>query len=288
MDKLGLIAGGGQLPYEIASFCRRAGRPLFVVRLKGFADPEMAEFDGAEAGLAEVGRCFKLLEQAGCASVCLAGVVKRPDFNALKPDLKGISIMPGAIAAARHGDDALLRYLLGLFEKEGYRIEGAHDAMEALTLPLGPLGHIRPSSDMMRDADKAMRVAAEIGRMDIGQGAVVCLGLVLAVEAQEGTDAMLARVAGLPVEIRGQPATPRGVLAKLPKPIQERRVDLPTLGVTTLEGVAAAGLCGVIGEAGGMIVVDREAVAFAADRLGLFVWGAPPLEAPEPLEPIAP
>jgi DUF1009 family protein len=282
MNKLGLIAGGGQLPYEIAAFCRRANRPLFVVRLKGFADPEMAEFDGADSGLAEVGRTLKLLVQAGCASVCLAGLVKRPDFAALKPDLKGLTILPGAIAAARHGDDALLRYLLSLFEKEGLKVEGAHDVMGGLTLPPGALGRFKPSDAAMADAEKAMRIAAEIGRLDIGQGAVVCRGLVLAVEAQEGTDAMLARVADLPLAIRGLRGAPHGVLAKLPKPIQERRVDLPTLGVTTLEGVAAAGLCGVVGEAGALIVVDREAVAQAADRLGLFVWGAPPLEGHAP------
>jgi DUF1009 family protein len=282
MNKLGLIAGGGRLPYELASFCRRAGRPLFVVRLKGFADPEMGEFEGAPAGIAEFGRCLDLLKSNGCVDVCLAGVVTRPDFNALKPDLRGLSIIPGAIAAARHGDDALLRYLLQLFEKEGYRVEGAHQVMGELTLGLGALGKIAPEEDAAADARKAMQVAAAIGRLDIGQGAVVCAGLVLAVEAQEGTDAMLARVAGLPAEIRGGRERPRGVLAKAPKPMQERRIDLPTLGVTTLEGVAAAGLCGVVGEAGGLIVVDREAVAAAADRLGLFVWGAAPTEPEAP------
>jgi DUF1009 family protein len=101
------------------------------------------------------------------------------------------------------------------------------------------------------------------------------------VEAQEGTDAMLRRVAGLPREIRGEPAAPRGVLAKTPKPIQERRVDLPTIGVQTLEAAAAAGLAGVAGEAGAMVVLDRDAVIEAADRLGLFVWGAP-LRGPDP------
>lgn len=274
MDKLGLIAGGGRLPYEIASFCKRAGREVFVVRLKGFADPEMAEFDGAPAGIAEFGRCLDLLRGAGCKSVCLAGMVKRPDFSALKPDLKGLTILPGAVAAARSGDDALLRYLLQLFEREGFRVEGAHEVMAGLTLGAGSLGAIEPSGEALEDACKAMAVAAEIGRLDIGQGAVVCAGLVLAVEAQEGTDLMLRRVAELPVEIRGTAEARRGVLAKVPKPIQERRVDLPTLGVRTIEAAAAAGLIGVVGEAGGLLIVDPNAVARAADRLGLFVWGA--------------
>jgi DUF1009 family protein len=280
MDKLGLIAGGGRLPWEIADFCRRAGRGLYVVRLKGFADPEMDDFEGAPAGIAEFGRALDLLRGAGCRSVCLAGIVKRPDFSALKPDLKGLSIVPGAIAAARHGDDALLRYLLQLFEREGFHVEGAHEVMAGLTLHAGAIGSVAPSPEHLEDARKAMRVAAEIGRLDVGQGAVVCAGLVLAVEAQEGTDAMLARVADLPAEIRGAADARRGVLAKIPKPIQERRVDLPTLGVKTLEGAAAAGLAGVAGEAGGLIVVDPEAVAREADRLGLFVWGFEPKDTP--------
>src|SRR5262249_25890747 len=133
----------------------------------------------------------------------------------------------------------------------------------------------------LADAAKAMDVAQAIGQLDVGQGAVVCDGLVLAVEAQEGTDAMLARVAELPQEIRGSAEARRGVLAKTPKPIQERRVDLPTTGVQTLERAAAAGLAGVAGEAGAMVVLDREAVTEAADRLGLFVWGAP-LRGPDP------
>jgi DUF1009 family protein len=276
MDKLGLIAGGGGLPYEIASFCRRAGRELFVVRLKGFADSEMEAFDGAPAGIAEFGRCLELLRGAGCRSVCLAGVVKRPDFNALKPDLKGLSILPGAIAAARNGDDALLRYLLQLFEREGFRVEGAHQVMDGLTLSVGALGSCEPSAEALEDAAKAMHVAAEIGRLDIGQGAVVCAGLVLAVEAQEGTDLMLRRVAELPAEVRGTAEARRGVLAKVPKPIQERRVDLPTLGVRTIQSAAAAGLAGVVGEAHALLVVDKDAVAREADRLGLFVWGVEP------------
>jgi hypothetical protein len=273
MQKLGLIAGGGGLPYEIASFCRRAGRDLFVVRLKGFADPHMDAFDGAPAGIAEFGRCLDLLHRAGCTSVCLAGIVKRPDFNALRPDFKGLTILPGAVAAARHGDDALLRYLVGLFEREGFRVEGAHEVMDGLTLSTGALGRLRPSAEALEDAGKAMRVAAEIGRLDIGQGAVVCAGLVLAVEAQEGTDLMLRRVAELPLEIRGAAEARRGVLAKVPKPIQELRVDLPTLGVRTIQAAAAAGLAGVVGEAHGLIVLDKDAVAREADRLGLFVWG---------------
>ncbi|MHB8284433.1 MAG: UDP-2,3-diacylglucosamine diphosphatase [Caulobacteraceae bacterium] len=274
MRKLGLIAGGGELPFVLARRCQVAGRPLFVARLRGFADPGLEQFPGAEIGMAELGRMFAELKRAGVEAVCFAGNVKRPDFSALKPDLRGLKSLPGAIAAARQGDDALLRFLLREFEREGFHVEGAHEVDASLTLPLGPLGRHDYGPAHAADLAQAIAAARAIGRLDIGQGVVVVDGVVLAVEAQEGTDAMLRRCADLPSELRGTQAAPRGVLVKWPKPIQERRMDMPTLGVTTIELAAAAGLAGIVGEAESMLVMDREALIAAADRLGLFVCGA--------------
>lgn len=276
MQKLGLIAGGGSLPVEIAQHCERSGRPLFVIRLKGFAGADLAPYAGAEVGLAELGKCFKALKRAGCRSICLAGNVARPDFASLVPDLRGLRVLPRAIAAARKGDDALLRMLVGEFEKEGFQVEGAHDVMEDLTLPLGPLGAHRPTDDALADARHALTVARAIGALDVGQAAVVAHGLVLAVEAQEGTDALLKRVGELSAHLKGRPGAGLGVLAKAPKPIQETRVDLPTIGLPTVQGVARAGLAGIVGEAGRLLVLDREAVISLADELGVFILGVEP------------
>jgi UDP-2,3-diacylglucosamine hydrolase len=276
MKKLGLIAGGGGLPVEIAEHCERSGRPLFVVRLKGFASEGLADYAGAEVGLAEVGKCLKALRRAGCEAVCLAGNVARPDFTSLMPDWKGLLLLPRAVAAARHGDDALLRYLVGVFEGEGFHVEGAHEVMDDLSLPAGPLGAIRPGEAHMADVARALEVARAIGRLDVGQAAVVSRGLVLAVEAQEGTDAMLARVTELPAHLRGRPGAGVGVLAKAPKPIQETRVDLPTIGPATVQGVARAGLAGIVGEARGVLVLEREALVRLADELGVFILGVEP------------
>jgi DUF1009 family protein len=273
---LGLVAGGGGLPRQVAKACLAAGRPLFVVRLKGFADPEMADFPGMDAGLGEFGKVFTALKREHCSSVCFAGAVKRPDFTRLKPDLRGLTAMPGLMAAARRGDDAVLRRVLWEFEREGFEIEGVHSAVNGMTMSEGAMGTLRPEARHAEDITRALQVARGIGELDIGQGAVVADGLVLAVEAQEGTDAMLARVAGLPAEIRGTAELRVGVLAKAPKPIQDRRVDLPTIGVTTVRNAAAAGLAGIVGEAGAVLVVDREEVIAEADALGLFVYGSPP------------
>jgi len=273
MSKLGLIAGGGALPVSVAARCEAEGRPVFLVRLAGFADAHLARYPGIDAGIAEFGKILSALKKAGCTGVCFAGTVSRPDFKTLKPDLKGATLLPGIIAAATKGDDALLRKILSVFEAEGFFIEGADDILGGETLPDGALGAVRPTEAQLSDLRKALHVAEKAGELDIGQGAVVCDGLVLAVEAQEGTDAMLVRVAGLPADLRGSAADRKGALGKAPKPIQDLRVDMPVIGARTIEMAAAAGLAGVGGVAGKLILIDRAGLLETADRLGLFVWG---------------
>ena len=273
MRKLGLIAGGGTLPVSLARHCKATGREIFIVRLTGMTDPELADFPGADVGLAELGRAIRVMRDAACASVCLAGHVARPDFTKLKPDLRGLAALPGAIAAARRGDDGLLTFLVGEFEREGFLVEGADEVAASLTLSAGVLGNCLPKPEHMADIACAMAAARTIGALDAGQGAVCCDGLILALEAQEGTDAMLSRVAQLPKEIRGDSANRRGVLAKVCKPGQETRVDLPTIGPCTIHRASAAGLAGIVGEATRILVLDRHQVVALADTFGLFIAG---------------
>ncbi len=268
MTKLGLIAAGGGLPVEIAEHCSGSGRELFVVRLRGFAGPGLKDYDGADIGIAELGKCIVVLKRAGCQAVCLAGAVKRPDFAELVPDVRSLALLPKAIVAAGKGDDALLRLMIREFEAEGFVVEGAQEVMRSLTLPVGLLGRIQPAEDDLADARQALNAARNIGRQDIGQAAVVSQGVLLESEDQEGTDALLTRIAKLPGRQTGQ-----GVLAKAPKPIQDIRVDLPTIGLNTVRAVADAGLAGLVGEAGRLLVVDRAAVAALADELGVFILG---------------
>jgi DUF1009 family protein len=271
--KLGLIAGGGSLPVILARHCEETGRPFFVIRLKGFSGPDLTHFTGVDVGLAELGKAIRALREAACESICLAGHVARPDFTQLKPDLRGLAALPGAIAAARKGDDGLLSFLVREFENEGFIVEGADDVVGALTLGSGPLGRCSAGPAHMADIARGMVAARAIGALDAGQGAVCCDGLILALEAQEGTDAMLARVADLPRQIRGDRSNRRGVLAKVCKPGQETRVDLPTIGPDTVRGASDAGLAGIVGEASRILVIERAQVIALADALGLFVTG---------------
>ena len=272
---LGLIAGGGDLPKHVALAAKQDGHDVTVIALNGFA--EASDFPDAKAlGVAEFGKMTKALKKAKASHVCFAGIVKRPDFKSLKPDLKGMLHMGGAVKAAKQGDDALMRYLLELFEKEGFDVIAPQEVCQSLLLPEGILGAVKLATSHKDDAKIACEIASKIGALDIGQGAVVCGGVVLAVEAQEGTDAMLNRVADLPIEIRGSASLRKGVLAKMVKPTQETRVDLPTIGPATIENASAAGLAGIVAEGGRAFIIDREQVIAMADAAGLFIAGLPP------------
>ena len=223
--RLAIVAGGGDLPRRVADQARRTGRNPFVVGLKGFAEASLLEeYNGPELSVGELGKLIQLMRREGCEEMVFAGWLKRPDFSTLKLDLKGVQSLPKILAAAKKGDDALLRAVMDVFADAGFRIIGADDVLNDLLVGVGPLGAIAPTTDHWQDIRRAAEVAKISGSLEIGQGAVSCAGLILAVEAQEGTDRMLARVADLQAEIRGTPEVRRGVLVKRPKPQQERRV----------------------------------------------------------------
>jgi DUF1009 family protein len=276
MTALGIIAGGGELPIAVAESAVDAGRPVFVVALRGSADEGIARFPHEWAGIGEVGKTLKLLREHNCSDITLVGRVARPRFSDIKVDAKGLMLLPRVIAAARRGDDALLRTLVSSFDAEGFRTVGVEEAAPGLIAQEGVLGRVKPSSDVAEDIALAVKVVRTLGALDIGQAAAVCEGLVLAVEAAEGTDAMIARVAGLPEAIRGTPAKRRGVLVKALKPAQDRKTDLPVIGVATVRNVAATGFAGIAIEAGRSLVINRRGVVEAANETGIFVTAFAP------------
>jgi DUF1009 family protein len=271
--KLAIIAGSGDMPVRIAEHCRALDRPYFVARLASFADAALDAHPGAPFGIGEMGARFKAIRTAGCDAIVFAGGVARPDFSTLKLDTRGMMMLPRILAASGKGDDAILRVMVEECEKEGFSVIGAEDVLGGLRAPAGALGAHAPGAGDLRDIRKAAAIIAALGIWDIGQGVVVCDQLVLAVEALEGTDAMLDRVATLPPEVRGRDLARRGVLVKRPKPQQERRIDLPTIGPATVERAARAGLAGIAVEADGALIVGRDAAVARADELGLFIYG---------------
>jgi DUF1009 family protein len=266
-QKVGILAGGGALPGQLVAACEASGAPFYVVRLKGYADETLAGQPGVTASLGEVGRIIRQLKKEGCDAVCMAGVVRRPNFAGIKPDWRGAALLPRVIQAARRGDGALLDVLVETFSAEGFVVVGAEEVATGLHATAGGMTAKGPSPTDLSDIRKAAALIAAIGPFDVGQAAVVRDGFVVAIEAAEGTDLMLDRCAGL--RARDERS---GVLVKRPKPEQERRVDLPTIGVRTVEKAEAAGLNGIAIEAEAALILDREAVIREAKRRGLFVY----------------
>jgi len=270
---LGIIAGGGELPRAIAQSASEAGRDVFILAINGTTDRWASEFPSEWMSLGEPGRAFRAFRAHGCSDITLAGRVERPRFADLRLDTKGVMAAPRVISAALKGDDALLRSLVDMFEREGFRVIGAAEAAPDLIVKPGIMGRVRPTPKNGADIVQAFAIARALGALDVGQAAVVCEGLALAVEAAEGTDAMIARVASLPEHFRGGPGKPRGVLVKAPKPIQDRKTDLPVIGLSTVRNAHAVHLAGIAVEAGGALLLDRTAVIAEADRLGMFLAG---------------
>jgi UDP-2,3-diacylglucosamine hydrolase len=270
-DALGILAGGGRLPGQIAAAAEAAGRPVFIVGLEGFADPAvLAPWPHEVIRILAAGRILAALREHGCKDLVLVGPVRRPSLLGLRPDVEGARILARIGRAAFAGDDGLLAAVVRVFAEEGFRVLGAHEILNEALGPAGLLSRAAPDAVAMADIKRGIEVVRALGTVDVGQCCVVQQGIVLAVEAAEGTDAMLSRCAALARPGAG------GVLVKLVKPGQDRRADLPTIGPTTISGAAAARLRGVAFEAGGTILAQRDATVAEADATGLFLLGLEP------------
>jgi hypothetical protein len=274
---LGIIAGGGELPRAMAQSVAQSGRKVHVLALRGIADESwISGFPHDWMGIGELGRSLKLLAGAGARDMILVGQVDRPVFSEIKLDVRGAMMLPSLLAAARKGDDALLKVISDFYAREGFAVLTAAEAAPGLVMGEGPLGKLKPHADHEEDIRRAFAIIAALGPLDVGQAVIVCEGLPLCVEAAEGTDAMIARMGTLRKNLRGTPDRKRGVLAKGLKATQDRKTDLPVVGLKTIQGVHEAGLAGIALEAGASLIVDKQAVAAEADRLGLFITGVVP------------
>jgi len=244
---------------------------VFIVGLDGFADAAaLAPWPHEMIRMGAAGRILARLRAHRCRDLVLIGAVKRPSFFDMRPDAEGARLLARAGRAAFAGDDGVLAAVVKVLGEEGFHVIGAQEILNEALAPAGVLGTAAPDAQAMADIDRGIAVARALGAADVGQGCVVQQGLVLAVEAIEGTDAMLVRAGGL-----ARPG-PGGVLVKLVKPGQERRVDLPTVGLETVRGAIAAGLRGIAFAAGATLLADRAAAIDAADKAGLFLLGLDP------------
>jgi len=270
---LGIIAGRGPLPCVVAESVSARGIPLHIVGIRGETRDEIERFAHTWTKWGELGKLLAALDDHGCRDIVIIGGVNRPDFANIKFDLGAIRNLPFLTTLGKGGDDRVLSRIVRFFEGKGYRVHGAGDVAPELLAGKGPLGDKVPTAEDRADIDTAFKLVKALGPFDVGQAAVVVKGHVLAVEAAEGTDAMLVRCAEIYALGRTKRRGPAGVLVKAPKPGQEERVDLPTIGPETVRKAAAAGLAGIAVAAGQVLMAERAATIEAANQHGLFLVG---------------
>lgn len=267
MSRIAVIAGQGALaPAVIAAL----DDPL-VYALEGFAP------DGVCATPFRLERLMPFLDsliEQGVERVVFAGAIRRPRLDPEAFDARTAQLVPRIMLAMQSGDDAALRAVLDVFEENDLKICSVSEIAADL-IPGEGLLTGKPSESDQRDADRAAAILAALGGLDIGQGAVVAQGLCMAIETLPGTAAMLDFVA-CHADLRPNPKGARGVFYKAPKPGQDRRIDLPTLGPDSVTQAAAAGLAGIAWEAGGVILLDRVESIRRAELAGMFLWARPP------------
>jgi DUF1009 family protein len=271
---LAIICGGGSLPAAVAEAVARRGRQPVMFGIKGWADAAViTRYAHHWIAIGQAGRFFRLARAEQCSEVLFIGTVLRPPITQLRLDWQTVRAMPGLIRAYRGGDDKLISAVARIAERGGLRVVGVKDVAPEVLVPEGVLGRRRPSERDRADIARALEVIAALGPFDVGQAAVVADNNVLGVEAAEGTDNLLNRIAELRRIGRVTSAPGIGVLVKAPKPGQDRRLDLPSIGPRTVENVARAGLAGLAVTAGSTMIAEPDAVTAAADREGVFLVG---------------
>ncbi len=263
--KLGIIAGGGELPKNLAIYAEEIGRDYFVLGIEGEVAPDLKT--DIALPISKVGQIIKALKEAEVKQIVIAGKISRPDFGSLKPDFEGIKLLPKILMLKDKGDDAILSLIVKYIEDKGFEVIGAHELLKDFLAPRGVLGRIAPDEDDMKNIEIGKKAALTLGSLDIGQAVIVQAGHVLGVEAAEGTDNLISRCHILHKPGRG------GILVKMKKPEQEKRVDLPSIGIRTIENAKNFGLRGIAIEAGSAFIIKREEVIKKANDLGIFVIG---------------
>ncbi len=273
-EPLAIICGGGSFPAAVADAVARRGRRPVMFGLKGWADATVIErYAHYWIPIGQAGHFFRLAKAEHCREVLFIGTVLRPPITQLRLDWQTIRAMPGLFRAYRGGDDKLISGVARIAESGGFRVVGVHDVAPELFVPEGILGRQQPAERDKADIAHALKVIAALGPFDVGQAAIVANHHVLAVEAAEGTDNMLVRIAELRRlgRVTAPPGT--GVLVKAPKPGQDRRFDLPSIGPRTVENAARAGLAGLAVTAGSTLIAEPAEVIAAADREKIFFVG---------------
>ncbi len=267
IKRLGIIAGGGSVPERLLHACDKKGQEVFIVGFEGQTDPEILK--GRKymlTRLGAAGQILQTLQSHDISDLVLIGSIKRPSVMELKPDMRTAQFF-AKIGLKALGDDGLLKAMRSELENEGFIIHGVQDFVQDLLTAPGAVGKHKPKKADQSDIDRALEVSTQLGTLDVGQSVIVQEGIVLGVEAAEGTDELIRRCKSYKRKGRG------GVLVKTCKPQQDHDFDLPTIGPETVRLCADSGLAGIVIQAGYSLLIDPQKVAELADKHKMFVIG---------------
>lgn len=271
--RIAIIAGGGTVPVQIAHHLRQNGQDPFVIMLAGEADHALSEFDHEELSVTALGKLISLFKQKHIQRVVIIGSVRRrPKITDLRPDFGTLKFLGRFISGLVSGDNELLSKIVKTIEETGVKVVGAHEVMPQLLAPVGQIAGSKPSAAQKASIARGVEAALALGAIDAGQCCVVIGRNIVALEGVEGTDAMLQRVADQ--KQHGRLSNTRGgVLVKMCKPQQDKRVDLPTIGQSTVANAVLANLDGITIHGGNAMIVDIEDVIEQADKAEMFIIG---------------
>ena len=270
---LGIISGGGQMPNLVAESVVASGRSVVIIALAGFFNSNSGRFPLVSVSPGQVSALFAALRSHHCQDIVMVGEMRRPNLRDLRFDWGIIQQLPTLFQAKGRGDDGAMRLLTRIFERQGFRVKSLRDVAPSLAASFGVIGSVVPN----QAASEAIRFGLTLlnanSSFDIGQSVIVHRRRILAIEAAEGTNAMIDRIGELRANGRFSVKAPSGILVKQLKLGQELRNDMPVIGPQTIEAAARAGLEGIAIGAGGVAIGDRTEVTRLADAAGLFVVG---------------
>ncbi|MBO7066235.1 MAG: UDP-2,3-diacylglucosamine diphosphatase LpxI [Alphaproteobacteria bacterium] len=262
--KIALIAGALQLPFFTRDALRRAGWDVYVIGLKNFVDPKLNP--DLIVRLGGAGRAVRAMRRRGINKMTFVGAIGHPNLYDIRPDLWSLTALI-SIMKHQRGYDSMATALNKVLEKRGFKVVAAQDLAPELTFETaGVQTKTKPTKSDKADIERAISVSHTIGREDIGASVVVDKQ-VIAVEAAEGTAKMLKRV----VDMRKNNRRTSGVFAKMTKPGQDLRIDIPAIGVDTIRAVAAAHLRGIVVNTKTCFVVDKANVIREANKAKIFI-----------------
>lgn len=262
---LGLIAGNGRFPFLVAEAARRQGRRIVLIRLREETDAGLEALvdEAHEVSLGQLGACIAALRNAGVREAVMAGQVRhRQIFSGIVPDL---ALMGVLARLAFKNTDSLIGGVADALEREGIRLLSSVELLADQLAELGPMTGKKPAGDEPRAIEYGVRIATELGRLDLGQTVVVKDRAVVALEAMEGTDEAIARGARI--------AGPGVVVVKMAKPRQDMRFDVPVVGERTLEALDSARAAVLAVEAGKTLLLDKPRFLARAKEMGIVVLG---------------